>query len=305
MMRFQTLLLREWMQHHRGWLILMLAPITIGALVLAFGNVNINLEVDGQRKGLPPDATVLALMAMAATTLGTLVVSWLTMALQLPGLARRDQQDRSIEFWLSLPTGHAQSLGATLLMHLLLMPWLALLLGAAGGQVIAMLLVSKAQGLAAWICLPWASVLLGMAALTLRLALGAALAMLWLSPLLLGAMAASAWLKRWGLPALIGTVVGVGLVADKGYGTTLVWDTLQQLGQQAAHALLAGGGKMGGLHLDADSDVPAALGRLPQWAWYDALAALQALGSGLLIGAVAVAAGCFALLVLRRQRGAA
>ncbi len=169
----------------------------------------------------------------------------------------------------------------------------------------AMLLVSKVQGIGAWLALPWGPMLAGAMALTLRLALGAALAVLWLSPLLLGAMAASAWLKRWGLPALIAALVGAGLVADKVYGTPLVWDTLQQLGQQAAHALIADDGRMGALHIASGHDVLATLRQLPQWAWHDGLSAVQALGSGLLIAALALAAGCFALLVLRRQRHAA
>jgi ABC-2 type transport system permease protein len=39
------------------------------------------------------------------------------------GSPRRDHGDRSIEFWLSLPSGHGESLAAPMLVHLLLVPW--------------------------------------------------------------------------------------------------------------------------------------------------------------------------------------
>ena len=41
--------------------------------------------------------------------------------------ARRDQQDGSIGFWRSLPIGHAEAVGATVAMHMLVLPGLVLL----------------------------------------------------------------------------------------------------------------------------------------------------------------------------------
>jgi hypothetical protein len=52
-------------------------------------------------------------------------------------------------------------------------------------------------------------------ALLARTALGLVLATLWLSPLILLTMVASAWLKRWGLPALVAALALLAGVLDK------------------------------------------------------------------------------------------
>ena len=41
MSRFNTLLLREWMQHHRGWLAMMLLPPLLVLVLVPFGSVEI------------------------------------------------------------------------------------------------------------------------------------------------------------------------------------------------------------------------------------------------------------------------
>ena len=114
MSRFSTLLQREWMQHHRGWLVLMLAPpvVALIALLLPFSSVEVG----------PLQPAELMSMASIVVTLIVLGLAAISVLIQAPGLARRDRQDRSIEFWLSLPPSHAASIGATLLMHLLLVP---------------------------------------------------------------------------------------------------------------------------------------------------------------------------------------
>ena len=61
MSRFNTLLLREWMQHHRGWLVMMLAPPLLALLVVPFGTVEIGPGELG-----PMPAIMLMLMTMAA-----------------------------------------------------------------------------------------------------------------------------------------------------------------------------------------------------------------------------------------------
>ncbi len=302
--RFQTLLLREWMQHHRGWLIMLGAPLVIAALLLIFGSVHFGDSEAGPRTSPNPSATALAMIAMVATQGVLLAIAWLMLVLQLTGLARRDQQDRSIEFWLSLPIGHAQSLSATLLMHLLVVPCFALAVGLLVGPVMAMLLVIKVHGVSALWSLPWPSLVLAAAVVALRLALGTALALLWLSPLLLGAMAASAWLKRWGLPAMIGGIAMLGLWAEKVYGSRVVWETLTELLFEAGYAMLSTVARGHNFRFDPRDEGSAALGELPAWAGTDALASLQALASPLLLGALIVAGGCFMLLILRRQRGA-
>jgi len=90
--RFKTLMLREWMQHHKGWLLVMAVPPLIFLALLPFGQVEIELA--------ELSAMALAAVAMGLCTVAVTGISWGAAMLQLPGLARRDQQDRSIEFWL-------------------------------------------------------------------------------------------------------------------------------------------------------------------------------------------------------------
>ena len=59
MSRFKTLLQREWMQHHRGWLALMLVPPLILLLVVPFGTVDFGPDELGP---LPAVGMMLATM---------------------------------------------------------------------------------------------------------------------------------------------------------------------------------------------------------------------------------------------------
>jgi ABC-2 type transport system permease protein len=290
--RFATLILREWMQHKRGWLITMLLPPLLFLLLLPFGHV----------EGLPieqplPAAMLIVLVSMA----GVFVVSYIGALFQLPGLARRDQQDRSIEFWLSLPAGHGESIGATLLTHLLLVPLVAALVGfTLGALLIAPGLIAKQGGMAALASVPWGGVLAIAVPVLLRALFGVLLMSLWLAPLMLIVMVASAWLKRWGVPA-VAIVLGVGgAVLANVYGNPIVRDLLRAQIQGAASALLARPeGLREQLHgLDASGGVFQA----GSWALHDALAAVDKLGSPHLIGGLLIAIGCFALLMLKRSR---
>ncbi len=304
MKTFTTLLRREWMQHKFGWTVVVVLPLLLAVLLLGIGQVQFSLddtEFDTQLAQAP--AVALALGAMLAVAVVTFLGAWATSLIQAPGLARRDRQDRSIEFWLSLPTGHAASVAAPLLAHLVLFPAAALLVGLLGGQLIALALVTKVAGLGAWFSMPWGTVLLIVVSLTLRTLLGLVLATLWLSPLLLLTMVASAWLKRWGLPALVGGFVVVGSVLDRLYGNPVVWDVMSELGRNAGLAMISSRDG-GGLAFRPGVDPTDMLSAFPGFVWRDAAQALAALGSPLLLGALVVSAGCFGLLVLRRQRGA-
>ena len=290
---FNTLLQREWMQHHRGWLILMLVLPAV-FLLLLFSTFS-HVDVGAMRP------VELMLASSLAATLAVVGVTAVSIAIQTSGLARRDRQDRSIEFWLSLPTSHSASIGATLLMHLLLVPLLALAVGAVCSQVIAFALVTKVFGVAAWLDLPWGMLLVTGAAALLRLAVGVVLAVLWLSPLLLLAMVASAWLKRWGVPILaIVLAVGHG-VLSAGYGFTGVGDTLHALTGNATLAVIHGEP----MRANGDGSFAgtvAWLGDAPHWFLLDGMAALRDTLKPLFLGALAVSAACFGLLVLRRGR---
>ncbi len=294
MSRFNTLLLREWMQHHRGWLALMLVPPLLMLLVLPFGSVEFN---SGELAPLPALGLVLAAMfVVPVVVLGITVVALL---IQTPGLARRDLQDRSIEFWLSLPTSHAASVAAPVLMHLMLVPLLALVIGVACSYAIGAMLVWQGFGTSAALGLPWATLLgVGIAGLA-RALLGVVLACFWLMPLLLATMAASAWLKRWGTPVFaLAVVIGHQLLATL-YGITALGDTLGALVANARTALVHG-------RPPSPSSSPdmaqAWLSDAPRWLFEDALLALRDLGQPLFLFALAASAASFALLVLRRSR---
>ena len=294
MSRFNTLLLREWMQHHRGWLALMLVPPILILLLLPFGSVEIGPDEFG-----PLPALGLMLAAMVVVPAGVLGTTVVALLFQTPGLARRDRQDRSIEFWLSLPTSHAASVAAPVLMHLVLVPLLALLIGAAFSYLIGALLVWKGFGAAEAFGLPWGTlVVVGMAGLARGL-LGVLLACAWLMPLALALMAASAWMKRWGLPVLV-LVLSIGHgVLSKVYGLAAISDVILGLGSNARLAIIHGRPPRptGGADM-----AQAWLSDAPRWLFDDALLALRDLGQPLFLFALAASAAGFALLVLRRRR---
>lgn len=290
--RFNTLLLREWMQHKRGWLITMILPPALFLALLTIGNADGN-----------PDASPLgiALLFVMVTTGAVFGIAWLSAMFQLPGLVRRDNQDRSIEFWLSLPAGHSESIGATFLAHVVLVPLAALLVGYLFSAFISTGLVLKMMGMAGWQSVPWLQVLALSVPLLGRMLFGVVLMSLWLAPLMLIVMAASAWLKRWGVPAVALTVGVGGLVLDKFYGLPIVWQLLSAQQKGAMNALLADypalEAQLGALRQDGSGTFGAAA-----WAVQDSWAAVQQLASPHFIGGLIVAAGCFALLVLKRSR---
>lgn len=307
MNRFNTLLQREWMQHRLGWMILMGAPLALVLVAGMFTELGVSIEKDGETIiKHTPAAAFQVLACMGGMTAMTLGLAWVFALFQAPGLARRDHQDRSIEFWLSLPISHVSSLSATLLAHLLLVLWAALGVGVLGGWLVSLLVVSKSWGISAWFSVPWGSVIAASAAVGLRVAVGILLATLWLSPLVLMTMAASAWLKRWGVP-LVASVLGLGgLVLDKVYGKPWIWDMLVRLFNEAATAVIVADGKTtpGGMAIHSDIDSLGFIQGLPAWAMHDLGTALQSLMSPAFAAALAVGVAGFGLLLLRRQRGA-
>jgi hypothetical protein len=289
-----TLLRREWMQHHKGYLTLMLVPPVIVLVVLALAR---HIEAD---HAFPEAVMALALVAVSA---GVMALGWLAMAFQMPGLARRDQQDRSIEFWLSLPVGHSQSVGATLLFHALLMPWLALIIGWLFSFVIGLVLVALLYGASAWGQLPWGLLVTDATVLLGRLFLGVALATLWLSPLLLVSMLAGSAFKRWGLPALA-ALLGVGaLVLKHVFGVNLIGDSARVLATHAAAAVSPIAQRQ--LHIGQHGEgFDQLLEQFPAIAAHSAGLALKALATPEFALAMAFSAACFAGLVALRRRNA-
>lgn len=296
MQAFKTLLKREWMQHRYGWLLMGGIPLLLTLLLATFSPIQ--FEVDHK---LPPPEQI-AVMFSAGYTFFLMVLIGCALVFQAPGLARRDLQDRSIEFWLSLPNSHTASVGATVLTNVWLLPLMAFGISAAGSAIGALIVIARLHGLGALVHMSWGSVLTMLLVGQARLALGLVLGTLWLSPFLLGTMALSAWLKRWGV------VVGAGLlligsqILDKAYQMPWLQD---QLLSQAEHANWAFLPMMQGQKdFDAGPRDPIVhmLSDFGHWMAQDTALVLGDLATPRFIITLALAAGCFALVVLRRAR---
>ncbi|MDT8999473.1 hypothetical protein RQP53_09360 [Paucibacter sp. APW11] len=293
--RFKTLLHREWMQHHAGWLMVMLAVPLIALLALPWGKVE--LAPDDH---MPPP-TILALLALTGVVMATWALSWMVTMFQLPGLARRDQQDRSIEFWLSLPGSHSESIAATLLMHALFVPLLAVLVGAAAGLLLCAGALIKVYGFASLAQVSWGMVLGAGFAGLLRLLLGVTLMTLWFAPLFMILMVASAWLKRWGTPLVIAATVIGGNVLTRVYDNRIVWELLQAQAQGAGKAFFDASDTL--RHgLKEPADLGSFITEASRWMLEDSVTAISQLASPHLIGGLLISAACFYLLVLYRRR---
>ena len=294
------LMLREWLQHRFAWALIVLGPLAVSLLLLSLGTI----ELDPEMSELAPAqlslmVAVLSMVLTAATVLLLLGVTSLFIALGSP---RRDDADRSIEFWLSLPSGHAESLLAPLLVHLLLVPAAALVIGSAVALPVSMVTVSRVTGLGEWLALPWGQILPALGALLLRALAGLPMALLWLLPLVLAAMVANALFRRWGLPLLCLALLLLAQGLERLFGQPVLADTL---GALFGHAMASVLGASPGLRLPGEGADPAqAMAAIPGWALNDLGAALAALGQPLMAGALLVSAGLFAALVAWRRRGA-
>lgn len=284
-----TLLQREWMQHKRGWLIAALAPPLLFLAMLPFGSV----------QGLPTEKIGIGLISLAMVLICTgvvYVISLLVALFQLPGLARRDTQDRSIEFWLSLPGRPSESVAATVLAHAWLAPLGSAIVGAAFGLPIAMSVLAAQGGMSLPLSVDWAEVVAAALPLLARGLLGTVPLLLWLLPLIFVLMAASAWLKRLGVPlVLVGTGVAVG-VLHKVYAIDWPLHALEALDDRINHTLLHNPDSLKDALMSNNTSL---------WAWMaqDLGGTLAELVSLQFIGWTAVAAAGFALVVLKRSRG--
>lgn len=281
-----TLLQREWMQHKLGWLITAFAPPLIFLAMLPFSHM------DGE-PNLPTE--LIALVVLVGSGCVVYSICLLVALFQLPGLARRDAQDRSIEFWLSLPSRPSESVASTVLAH----AWLAPLGGAVVGTVFGLLIALTGIGVKfGWgnaFSVHWGEVLSAASPMLLRALVGTVLMTLWLSPLILALMAASAWLKRLGTPLVL---VGGGMavaVLHKAYDIDWPLQALKSLNAQINHALLS----------DPESLMHALKSDASLWQWLaqDLGTGMTQLASAEFLGWAAVAAAGFALVVMKRARG--
>jgi hypothetical protein len=293
MQTFKTLLLREWMQHRFGWLLLGSIPLAIMVPLLTFGTVEMGDKA--------PTPLMVALTFAAGYTFFLMVLIGGSVAFQAPGLARRDRQDRSIEFWLSLPNSHSGSIGATLLMNLWLLPLMALGLAVAGGVVSALIAVLRVHGLDGLTEMPWGTLLPMWLMSAGRTALGMVLGTLWLGPFVIGAMAASAWLKRWGVAAMVAVLGLGGVILAKVYHQTWLIDVLSDQFEHAGWAFMP---TLQGAH-DFDNDLGPldSVASFGHWMLQDTGLAIGDLFTPRFAATLLVIAGCFGLMVLRRARG--
>lgn len=155
--RFRTLMQREWLQNRWTWLIAVAALPLIALITMPFGTVGIGPG------GESTPATSLMLLPWAMTALVCATIAWLTTLFSAASLARRDAQDRSIEFWLSLPSTHGEHFAAQYLTHALLFPMGALAVGLVLGLPLALTVVVKVLGAASLGAVDWAAVLSGLA----------------------------------------------------------------------------------------------------------------------------------------------
>lgn len=291
--RFKTLLQREWMQHHRGWLIAMLVLPLIALLALPFGSVQI-----GEARDLPPTESVGAIMAV--TMLSVWGITLLMTGFSLPGLARRDHQDRSIEFWLSLPASHSESLIATLFMHTIFVLVLALGVGLLVGVLMALAITLKLGGFVIWTQVAWYQLALPALAVLARLVLGTVLFTLWMAPIFLVFMVAAAWLKRWGVPAVITAVVALGVTLHKVYLNPIVWQLLAEQLKGAGSALFDAMHMIGNEEASVQIEMRG-VGDVLSWAGRDAAEALAQTASPHFVLGLLLAGVCFGLLILHRR----
>lgn len=299
MHKFTSLMQREWLQHRRGWALLAGIPIVLALLLTAFGQIQFDAETLETVGSFFP--TLLAFIGIVGSTAVVAGLAWISSFIIISGLGRRDMGDRSLEFWLSLPVSHSRSLAAPLLVHLVIVPAVALVVGMLAGYVLSLVLVSRLVGPGAWFGLPWGQLIGGSLVVALRLLAGLPLATMWLAPLILTVVLMTAWFGRWGWVILtVGLGLG-GLLLKLVFGQPLLSEVTTDLLRHAGHAFVSAQGPSAEANNAAEA--MAMMGQLPAWALQDVGRAVRDLASPLLLGGLLFAGGCFALLVKWREGG--
>jgi ABC-2 type transport system permease protein len=292
---FLPLMQREWLQYRFGWALLALIPLGLALLTVGFGQFEFDDGLAAKPQALP------LLLSVIPAVISPVVMLWvalMTGVIIVVGMMRRDHADRSNEFWLSLPVPHAAAIGVPTLVHLVLVPAAAMLLGWILGQLMAVLLVVRVVGASALAEVPWSATLAATSTLAMRFLAGLPLAVLWALPVVLLIALLGAWFKRWGWVVL---VVGLGLITlfdQLTVGQRWLLGILGQIFQRAGQSFMGAGGTSVGI--DSHGGVEALL-QLPAIAARDFGAAVAALASPLFLAGLMFSAGCFALLMRWRQ----
>ena len=295
------LMQREWLQHRFAWAMLVLVPLALSLSVLTVGTI----QLDDDMMAMQPRelSLMLAMLSMVITAAVMFLLLGITSLFIALGSPRRDDGDRSIEFWLSLPSGHAESLVAPMLVHLLLVPAAALLVGFVAAVPVSMVVVGRVVGFGEWLTLPWGQIITSVTALMLRGVAGVPLALLWLLPLVLAAMLSNALFRRWGLPLLAVVLLLLSQGLERVFGQPVLTETLSSMLLMAAHSMVGAAGS--GVTTGPETLPQETLAALPGWALRDFGAALANLAQPLLAGVLLTSAALFAALWAWRRNGAA
>ncbi|WP_348943711.1 hypothetical protein ABHF33_09340 [Chitinibacter sp. FCG-7] len=197
MQQFKTLMLREWMQHRRSWLILGLwTPVIAWALlylVLFY-------------QGLPQfndaamaDTAKIASFGINAQSGFVFYLALIGVLLTIPGLPHRDKDDKSLAFWRSLPLDDRAAVIAPMLMNGLLLPLMA---------IVSAIVLNFLLSAPLWIASANAELVKNMMLALLGGSLQGLLTLLWFSPLVLLLALGNSVIRRWGMAiVLIGGVL--------------------------------------------------------------------------------------------------
>ncbi len=292
---FHSLMQREWLQYRFGWALLALVPLGLALLTVGVGQFEFDDGLAAKPQALP------LLLSAIPAVISPVVMIWIALItgiIIVTGLMRRDHADRSNEFWLSLPVPHWAALAVPMLVHLVLMPAAAMLLGWVSGQLLAVLLVARVAGASALAEVPWPATLAATSTLAVRFLAGLPLAVLWALPVVLLIALLGAWFKRWGWVVLFVALGLLTLFDQLTFGQRWLLGLLGEIFQRAGQSFMGAGGTPLGIESDAGVD---ALLRLPGIAARDFGAAVGALVSPLFVAGLLFSAGCFALLVRWRQ----
>jgi ABC-2 type transport system permease protein len=302
MNKLPALMQREWVQYRASWALLLLVPLLLALALLGFGSI----ELDDEMRAMAPSDLALVLATLTVViSVGVLFLLLGVVSLFVAiGSPRRDHGDRSVEFWLSLPSGHAESLLAPLLVHVLVVPAVAVLAGLLASVPVSMLVLARTVGLQAWFALPWPDIVGAAAALALRLLAGLPIALAWLAPLLLAAMLANALFRRWGLPLLVVAVALLSVGLDRIFGQTLLLQAIALVSSHAATSLI-GASAGGSFTVDGADQARHVLSMLPGWAARDFAVAVRELLQPAFVAVCISTAALFAVLRWSRQRQAA
>ncbi|HSI49270.1 MAG TPA: hypothetical protein VLA61_13435 [Ideonella sp.] len=285
---FLALMQREWMQHRRGWLIFSAVPLCMMLFAIVVGNVHVSSD----------ESALSVLVALAGGYIGAvMMLGWVGAGFQSSGLGQRDRQDRSIEFWRSLPVSDWAAVGATALMHVLVFQLMVAGIAFVCGLVVAVLTVARVYGLGGLASLPWGTLGTVIVAAVPRVLVAVGAAALWAAPVMLFVMAASAWLKRWGGIAAVGALGLGGVILAKVYQMPWLLQTLATMAERFRDAIFPVA-----RHDFESFPWDGQLTQLPQWLLSDTHRVLgelvdPAMGWGLVLAVLS-----FVLLVLRRQR---